>query len=239
MSTNLSVLSAKIAGDSRDHDEKQRKSRHRNALALIFQYLRDHGLYDTTEALLSESASTHCDIAGIRVCDNMDLASILLDFECGYFSRLQKKPKFIRELDPDEKPDVVLNRRRPGITKSESTKSLLVLNSGRKRLTENFSPKSIVSTGLPEVVGTGFTGKTNQGGDANVVDIGDSRSRLAKAINSYEGRSYSEFQDLAHIIGKEMYVDNPDVHWTDIKGVWYPTISLFSVRKSAGCYSFG
>ena len=125
---SLDYVNLKASGSLRDHEERQRSARHRNVLVLILEYLKENGLLETADSLLREAKSVQQDLSTVRVCDNMDLGSILLEYECGYLARVQKKPKFIRDAVPEEKPRAPLATVRKKTQESPGEKTTGILD---------------------------------------------------------------------------------------------------------------
>lgn len=64
-------------------------------LFLIFQFLSDDGYWDTATTLAREA---NIDVNKHRVCDNIDLLTILMEYEAYYYVRFNKYPKLTRKI---------------------------------------------------------------------------------------------------------------------------------------------
>lgn len=212
MALNLDFLALKTASESRDNEQKQRNLRHRTLMVLIFQYLKESSLLESADAVLRESKMVHQDISGLTVCDNMDLGTILLEYECSYFSRLQKKPKFIRECFVEEKQQPQVRLRRP-VQATEKKNIQKIAADPPPEPTKKNVTLEITSTKLgPRLDGGDFR-------ESGASMPGESPSvRLASALRTYETGN-AELLELALIISKEMHLQDPNVHWSDIKGM--------------------
>lgn len=83
--------------------------RQRNILYLIVQYLDDHGLKQAKSSLLTEANLSN----DFRVCDNIDLDTIYLDF-CSYFHmRFGKQPKIVKRNEFNEIAAIETNKTKP------------------------------------------------------------------------------------------------------------------------------
>ena len=59
-------------------------------------------------------------------------------------------------------------------------------------------------------------------GDDSAVKSGPSPSsvgRLKAALDGYRGRWGEELHELALTVSREMFLDDPNVHWSDVKGM--------------------
>lgn len=72
--------------------------RQRNILYLIAQYLDDFGLKQSKVALLAEAHLTN----DFKVCDNIDLDTIYLDYCSYYHLKFGKQPKIVKRLEASE-----------------------------------------------------------------------------------------------------------------------------------------
>ncbi|XP_009893062.1 PREDICTED: katanin p60 ATPase-containing subunit A-like 2 [Charadrius vociferus] len=77
------------------------QARRKNLLVLILHYLMEEGYVDAANALEQE---TKLSLRGFEVCDNIDLETILMEYESYYFVKFQKYPKITKKvLDTAEK----------------------------------------------------------------------------------------------------------------------------------------
>jgi katanin p60 ATPase-containing subunit A1 len=83
------------------YQEEQREiDRKRNTLVLIMDYLRMHGYHDSVERLQNETNKT---LSNYSAADNIDLATIVQEFEEFYRIKFGKTPKLIRKRPADGK----------------------------------------------------------------------------------------------------------------------------------------
>ena len=92
----LSYQSLKTANIVRESEDLRVETRKRNLLLLISSYLTDHGYLDTKEVLERESK---INFHKWQVCDNVDLDSIVQEYESYYFVKFQKQPKIVKKTD--------------------------------------------------------------------------------------------------------------------------------------------
>ncbi|CAI8010085.1 Katanin p60 ATPase-containing subunit A-like 2 [Geodia barretti] len=218
MSAELSYLQLKAANDAREAEEVRVEQRKRNLLVLILHHLREEGFLESAEALVKESGSS---IANYQVCDNIDLSTILQEYESYYFVKFKKTPKIIR-------------RATSSVGESRSVKKRLA--STRANGADSKSSPCVVSVSSAEELGlTGSAitetrrdrasnsrvsvkGLLQQAIADATSDIPDPAERLLKPVAGFAGYS-SEMRELAAVISRDIYLQNPNVHWDDIIGL--------------------
>ncbi|NXP19720.1 KATL2 protein, partial [Scytalopus superciliaris] len=76
-------------------EEMRTEARRKNLLILILHYLMEEGYVDAANALEQE---TKLSLRGFEVCDNIDLETILMEYESYYFVKFQKYPKITKKI---------------------------------------------------------------------------------------------------------------------------------------------
>ncbi|NXN96211.1 KATL2 protein, partial [Rhinopomastus cyanomelas] len=76
-------------------DEMRTEARRKNLLILILHYLMEEGYMDAANALEQE---TKLSLRGFEVCDNIDLETVLMEYESYYYVRFQKYPKITKKV---------------------------------------------------------------------------------------------------------------------------------------------
>ena len=94
MSETLAAL--KVRNQARLGEEKRQVDRRRHLLVLILSHLAENGYHETVERLQRESGTS---LSRHAVADNIDLVSILHDYEAYYEFRFGKKPKIVRRSE--------------------------------------------------------------------------------------------------------------------------------------------
>uniref|UniRef100_A0AAZ3RFA1 Katanin p60 ATPase-containing subunit A-like 2 n=1 Tax=Oncorhynchus tshawytscha TaxID=74940 RepID=A0AAZ3RFA1_ONCTS len=164
----LSYQSIRTANQAREADDMRTESRRRNLLILIFHHLMEAGYVDAASALEQD---TNVCFRRFEVCDNIDLDTVLMEYESYYFIKFQRYPKLTKKL-----PE-------PGWR--EPTEFGL-----------NVSP--IIRNGAGE-------GQMK-------------KEPLLKPLSAFIGMN-SEMRDLAAVISRDIYLQNPAVRWDDIIGL--------------------
>ncbi|KAK3701925.1 hypothetical protein RRG08_049810 [Elysia crispata] len=93
--TELSYQAIRTANQAREADEVRTDSRKKNLLILVLNYLNEEGYLDSAANLARE---TNIDIRRYEVCDNIDLETILMEYESYYFVKFAKYPKITKKL---------------------------------------------------------------------------------------------------------------------------------------------
>ncbi|XP_075582373.1 katanin p60 ATPase-containing subunit A-like 2 isoform X2 [Pelecanus crispus] len=97
----LSCQTLRATYQAREADEMRTEARRKNLLILILHYLMEEGYVDAANALEQE---TKLSLRGFEVCDNIDLETILMEYESYYFVKFQKYPKITKKvLDTESK----------------------------------------------------------------------------------------------------------------------------------------
>ncbi|XP_046793369.1 katanin p60 ATPase-containing subunit A-like 2 isoform X3 [Gallus gallus] len=91
----LSCQVLRAARQAREADELRTEARRKNLLILILHYLMEEGYMDAANTLEQE---TKLGLRGYEVCDNVDLETILMEYESYYFVKFQKYPKITRKI---------------------------------------------------------------------------------------------------------------------------------------------
>lgn len=97
MSSTLMAL--KAASNAKDCSEKRDSDLHKASLVLAREYLREHGYRETAEALRKEVGPS---LEKLDLADNVDLGSVVREFEAYYSLKLGKAPKLLRRRANDE-----------------------------------------------------------------------------------------------------------------------------------------
>ncbi|KAM9367584.1 katanin p60 ATPase-containing subunit A-like 2 [Phaethornis superciliosus] len=114
----LSCQTLRTAYQAREADEMRTEARRKNLLILILHYLMEEGYIDAANALERE---TKLSLRGFEVCDNVDLETILMEYESYYFVKFQKYPKITKKtLDTVESKQQLKTGGRPRRVASSS-----------------------------------------------------------------------------------------------------------------------
>ncbi|KAL5004004.1 hypothetical protein ScPMuIL_017460 [Solemya velum] len=118
--TELSYQSIRSANQAREADEMRTDSRKKNLLILVLHYLNEEGYLDSASSLARE---TNLDMSKFEVCDNIDLDTVLMEFESYYYVKFAKYPKITKKLTQSAGPG---DRRAPNkLSRNNSMKNAI------------------------------------------------------------------------------------------------------------------
>ncbi|ELU01316.1 hypothetical protein CAPTEDRAFT_183389 [Capitella teleta] len=248
MSETLSYQSIRSANVAREADAERTDIRKKNLLILVLSYLHEEGYVESAQSLSKE---TNIDLRKFEVCDNVDLETVLMEYESYYFIKFSKYPKITKKLTPaGELLSVgVANAYSRRDSRCSSTPSLPRIppstttggaTNGRPRSAKKTTngkkvrPLSPSLYTLSILFQSGANGHVTEGVDLSLHGMnpgagphassaeGDQaprrKERLLKPLGGYVGYS-SEWRDLAQVISRDIYSENPDVRWDDIIGL--------------------
>lgn len=96
---SLALVRAKVDAESRQSEEKRQIERRRNIIVLTARYLLDLGYIDSVRQIETD---TNISLDRIDVADNVDLPTILTEYEDFYEMRFGRRPKITRKVGGDE-----------------------------------------------------------------------------------------------------------------------------------------
>ncbi|XP_031952942.1 katanin p60 ATPase-containing subunit A-like 2 isoform X12 [Corvus moneduloides] len=157
-------------------EEMRTEARRKNLLILILHYLIEEGYVDAANALEQE---TKLGLRGFEVCDNIDLETILMEYESYYFVKFQKYPKITKKvLDTAENKQQLRSGGRAKRTASSSQNVPRVKQQTVQRAVSKTSPGS---TTEPKSSTKGSPRQNSDGADTlDQSDFGLSISGIRK-----------------------------------------------------------
>ncbi|XP_073536646.1 katanin p60 ATPase-containing subunit A-like 2 isoform X2 [Phyllobates terribilis] len=226
-------------------------------------YMLQEGYVDSANALEQESKLS---LRRFEVCDNIDLETILMEYESYYFVKFQKYPKITKKVG--ETDSKVFAKPRSGgklrRTASNSSQGLPRITNhniihrpvsrtharmAEKASTREISRQENGSSSPPEVsdFGLNVSALNKNGGEGvsqrrgQIIDFRgmiqdaikgasneiamntlnynpDPSERLLKPVSTFFGAN-SEMRELAAVISRDIYLQNPNVRWDDIIGL--------------------
>ncbi|XP_066471284.1 katanin p60 ATPase-containing subunit A-like 2 isoform X2 [Tiliqua scincoides] len=97
----LTYQTLRTTYQAKEAEELRTEARRKNLLILILHYLTEEGYVDAANALEQE---TKLGLRRFEVCDNVDLETILMEYESYYYVKFQKYPKITKKvLDTNNK----------------------------------------------------------------------------------------------------------------------------------------
>ncbi|XP_066845120.1 katanin p60 ATPase-containing subunit A-like 2 isoform X5 [Anser cygnoides] len=220
----------RAARQAREADELRTEARRKNLLILILHYLMEEGYVDAANALEQE---TTLGLRGFEVCDNIDLETILMEYESYYFVKFQKYPKITKKvLDSAENKQQLrtAGKNRRATSSSQNlprTKHQTVQrpssNTSLGRTTElksstKESPKQDQIIDFRGMVQDAIKVSSNGIALNSLNWDPDPSERLLKPLSAFIGTT-DEMRELATVVSKDIYLHNPNVKWDDIIGL--------------------
>ncbi|XP_071964701.1 katanin p60 ATPase-containing subunit A-like 2 [Antedon mediterranea] len=98
---SLSYVTLKSANQAREAEEQRTEQRKRNLLVLVLHHLVDSGYLESAKALESEG---NLSFSRFEVCDNIDLPTILMEYESYFYVKFGKYPKITKKLSSGDVP---------------------------------------------------------------------------------------------------------------------------------------
>ncbi|GAB1599823.1 katanin p60 ATPase-containing subunit A-like 2 [Argonauta hians] len=95
MSTTLSYQGLRCAHQAREAEELRNTQRRKSLLILIIHYLTEQGYRNSADTLTHE---TSIDVNHYEICDNIDLETIIMDYENYYHLKFSKYPKLTKSF---------------------------------------------------------------------------------------------------------------------------------------------
>ncbi|XP_030832651.1 katanin p60 ATPase-containing subunit A-like 2 isoform X4 [Strongylocentrotus purpuratus] len=98
MMESLNYAAIKTSSQVREAEEQKSEQRKKNLLILMLHHLLGEGYSESAKAL--ESESNLC-FNKFEVCDNVDLETILMEYESYYYVKFQKYPKVTKKISAE------------------------------------------------------------------------------------------------------------------------------------------
>ncbi|GIX80322.1 katanin p60 ATPase-containing subunit A-like 2 [Caerostris darwini] len=192
--THLNIEKISLACRDREKEEQKKNSRKKNILLLIYHFLENNGFIQTMNMLSNESRFPFSEYI---VCDNIDLNSILQDFESYYFLKYQKLPHIIKKL-----PDSYIQPKQKLRKSRSEARAIMSASEQVEEVEDNaFNRFGINIT----------SNSTNEITEDNIV-------RCSESIVSFENYS-PEMKAMANIVMQDFSkTNNNSLKWSDIVG---------------------
>jgi len=100
---SMAMMRAKVDAESRQGEEKKAQEKRRNTLVLCMNFLQGQGYINSVQQIEQE---TNVSLDRIDAADNVDLPSIITEYEDFYEMRFGRKPKLTRKVANDGGKDI-------------------------------------------------------------------------------------------------------------------------------------
>ncbi|XP_070543378.1 katanin p60 ATPase-containing subunit A-like 2 isoform X2 [Ptychodera flava] len=137
---SLSYATLRTSNQAREAEEQRTEQRRKNLLLLILHYLNQEGYRESASNLEKEASIT---LSRYEVCDNIDLETVLQEYESYYYVKFNKYPKVTKKLSSGTN-----NVTRPGAAGGKLSKKSHPLN---KSLDNSTRSKSSSTPSLPRI----------------------------------------------------------------------------------------
>ncbi|XP_031952940.1 katanin p60 ATPase-containing subunit A-like 2 isoform X10 [Corvus moneduloides] len=208
-------------------EEMRTEARRKNLLILILHYLIEEGYVDAANALEQE---TKLGLRGFEVCDNIDLETILMEYESYYFVKFQKYPKITKKvLDTENKQQLRSGGRAKRTASSSQNNSDgadtldqsdfgLSISGIRKTGVDSSHPRKGQIIDFHKMIQDAVR-VSPDGIPLNSLNYDpDPSERLLKPLSAFIGMT-GEMRELAMVVSKDIYLHKPNVKWDDIIGL--------------------
>ena len=92
--SSLSYSQLRSANEARVSEEARQEQQTRNVLLLVLHHLQEEGYVESARCLERESGLT---LNRFQICDNIDLPTILQEFEAYYRIKFNRQPKIAKK----------------------------------------------------------------------------------------------------------------------------------------------
>nr|XP_012140564.1 PREDICTED: katanin p60 ATPase-containing subunit A-like 2 [Megachile rotundata] len=208
MNGTMNQINSKL----RDMENNQTEENRRSILYLIADHLKQRGLRDAYNALFSEAQLS----SNIRICDNVDLEMILMEYNSYYYLRFNKHPVIWKIAASEPGTNPVQNK------KTNKTVNKLNKNDTSKEKAmqqTNSNSTDDISSGLT-VTPLFTTENMNENGNSTKDPPNNRRTKsdILRCIEELYPVD-SELRKIAEDISTEIVLNNLNVHWNDVIGL--------------------
>eukprot|EP00440_Ansanella_granifera_P068421 gb/GFBE01074231.1/.p1 GENE.gb/GFBE01074231.1/~~gb/GFBE01074231.1/.p1 ORF type:complete len:565 (+),score=137.11 gb/GFBE01074231.1/:1-1695(+) len=99
---SMAMMRAKVDAESRQSEEKKAAEKKRNTIVLCMRFFQDQGYINSVQQMQNE---TNISLDRVDAADNVDLPSIITEYEDFYEMRFGRKPKLTRKVAGDKDMD--------------------------------------------------------------------------------------------------------------------------------------
>ncbi len=205
-----SLIAIRASADANSAEQKRQQERKRNLLVVINSFLIEQGYVEAAERLQAESGGI---LNKYAIADNVDLSTILTEYEAYYEMRFDKKPKFARKLN-DGEDNPIMGKKNVAAKKTSSSSSSKKADDKLPSINGS-NPESDQPTF--SVTGNSVTNTTERNikkNPNNNDELQKVEEKLLKPPPTFGGES--ELKQLANIISREIYQESPNVRFDDI-----------------------
>ncbi|XP_063677859.1 katanin p60 ATPase-containing subunit A-like 2 isoform X4 [Bolinopsis microptera] len=267
MKMELSYSQLKSSSEARESEEIRNETRKRSLILLIHSYLNEQGFLNAASALIDES---NISLKKYALCDNMDLETVLHEFNAYYNVKFGRNPKIVKKMDTshsktnghaqsnvsrkqsgnlprnktyDKKPPSPESRISEGNSPAPKKQEKRRIKSAEKKEDRgNHGNDNSVEQDAAKfdmgLTGTAVSQKKadKKGNYKTIIDVkqmlhdtihdpnqgsllNGCDDKLLKPLAQFANR---DMRELAATISRDIYLNNPNVRWSDIFGLEAP-----------------
>eukprot|EP00928_Gymnodinium_smaydae_P020526 TRINITY_DN17930_c0_g1_i1.p1 TRINITY_DN17930_c0_g1~~TRINITY_DN17930_c0_g1_i1.p1 ORF type:complete len:576 (-),score=165.52 TRINITY_DN17930_c0_g1_i1:48-1775(-) len=105
---SMALVRAKADAESRQNEERRVAEKRRNIIVLCARYFQDLGFINTVQQI---ERDTNVSLDRVDAADNIDLSTVLTEYEDFYEMRFGRKPKLTRRLVADDEKTAARGRK--------------------------------------------------------------------------------------------------------------------------------
>ena len=94
--SSLCYSQLRSANEARVSEEARQEQQTRNVLLLVLHHLQEEGYVESVKCLERESGLS---LNRFQICDNIDLSTILQEFEAYYRIKFNRQPKIAKKIN--------------------------------------------------------------------------------------------------------------------------------------------
>ncbi|CAF3820669.1 unnamed protein product [Rotaria magnacalcarata] len=158
---NLNYQLIKTTHAAREADDQRMENRKKNLIILVLQWLADEGYVESARQLERE---TNLDVTKYDVCDNVDLYTIIQEYESYFYVKFNRYPKLTKKNGPTtaafmSKISAKISNAQPANRRPQIPP---ITRMGNNNSTEPSSPSARLQSAGDAIRRTASTGKFNQ-----------------------------------------------------------------------------
>ncbi|KAI9012904.1 P-loop containing nucleoside triphosphate hydrolase protein [Gaertneriomyces semiglobifer] len=233
----VSLTRLKVSSESKEAEEIRLAQRKRNTLVLILDHLCANGYTQSVERLQEESG---VQLDTWAAADNVDLLSIVQEYEGYYAIKFGRPPKLTRKHQGEKSKDARSRRKAhvPAAHSSPATGPLPKISSGKSIVAKPVKEPTHLETksgemtnsnhesGFDGLVGTSAVRERHADKSVKVEKSTKTNVREDSEETLYENRLLKpmpdygiEFRELASIISRDIFITSPSTPFASISGL--------------------
>lgn len=220
MTQTISSLAAiKASSRSKEIEERALSERQRDCLVLIYSYLTQSGFHDTASTLERQAKTI---FSRFEKADNIDLTTILSEYETFYEMKNGRRPKFCRRSGSENERCIATKVVKKQFSRNNTTRSVSSPPSHKHNQRHKRTEPSEMASSIKDICILPNRVFSNSPNDIVTKDeVVESQcshdyTRTVKPLPSFDD---PDLNNLAASIQREILETSPNVRWDDIVGL--------------------